>query len=73
MMMRKFGIKFSRHHPQGEAVRQAFIRVKSLNDWQAVLDTFYDVDGPGVDIDAARPEEATEVDCGAPVGAAGTA
>ncbi|MFW6060844.1 MAG: tRNA-dihydrouridine synthase, partial [Phycisphaeraceae bacterium] len=69
MMMRKFGIKFSRHHPQGESVRQAFIKVKCLDDWQAVLDAFYSVDGPGVDPDAARPAEATESECGAPVGA----
>lgn len=41
MMMRKFGIKFSRHHPDAEAVRQAFIQVKSLAEWQRVLDHFY--------------------------------
>jgi len=69
MMMRKFGIKFSRHHPDGESVRQAFIKVKCLDDWQAVLDTFYATDGPGVDTEAARPVEATEAGCGAPVGA----
>ncbi len=41
MMMRKFGIKFSRHHHDADAVRQAFIHVKSLADWRAVLDTHY--------------------------------
>lgn len=40
-MMRKFGIKFSRHHPDAEAVAKAFIAVKSLADWQAVLDEWY--------------------------------
>jgi len=40
-MMRKFGIKFSRHHPRAEAVKDAFIKVKSLAGWQAVLDEFY--------------------------------
>jgi len=40
-MMRKFGIKFSRHHPQPDAVKDAFIRVQSLADWRAVLDEFY--------------------------------
>jgi hypothetical protein len=28
-MMRKFGIKFSQHHPEPEAVKQKFIRCKS--------------------------------------------
>jgi nifR3 family TIM-barrel protein len=41
MMMRKFGIKFSRHHPQADQIKDAFIRVKSLADWQDVLDRFY--------------------------------
>lgn len=40
-LMRKFGIKFSRHHPQAVAVRQAFIRVQTLDAWQAVLAEFY--------------------------------
>ena len=40
-MMRKFGIKFSRHHPRAEAVKDAFIKVKSLAGWRAVLDEFY--------------------------------
>lgn len=40
-MMRKFGIKFSRHHPQGEEVAKAFIGVHTLADWQAVLERFY--------------------------------
>jgi nifR3 family TIM-barrel protein len=42
-MMRKFGIKFSRHHPQGEAVAKAFIAVKSMRDWHAALDAHYPV------------------------------
>lgn len=41
MMMRKFGIKFSHHHPQGDVVRDAFIKVKSLAEWRGVIDTFY--------------------------------
>ncbi len=41
MMMRKFGIKFARHHPVGDAVAKAFIAVKSLSDWRAVLDAHY--------------------------------
>jgi nifR3 family TIM-barrel protein len=41
MMMRKFGIKFSSHHPNPDAVKEAFIKVKSLSDWQLVLEDFY--------------------------------
>jgi nifR3 family TIM-barrel protein len=40
-LMRKFGIKFSRHHPDAEAVKDAFIRVSCLGDWRAALDAFY--------------------------------
>ena len=42
--MRKFGIRFAEHHPRGEAVRQRFIRVKSLDDWRGVLGDFYVVE-----------------------------
>ncbi|MEX0886900.1 MAG: hypothetical protein WD009_10725, partial [Phycisphaeraceae bacterium] len=48
MMMRKFGIKFSRHHHDADAVRKAFIRVQSLADWRAVLDAFYIDDAPPI-------------------------
>ena len=48
MMMRKFGIKFSRHHPAGEDVAKAFIAVASVADWRGVLDHFYSHDGAGV-------------------------
>jgi len=40
-MMRKFGIKFSRHQPQPDTVKDAFIRVTDLDDWRGVLDEFY--------------------------------
>lgn len=68
-MMRKFGIKFSRHHPDALAIKSAFIKVKSTDDWRAVLTDFYTQDGPGVTGDAALPPEA-EIDqaCGVPVG-----
>lgn len=68
-MMRKFGIKFSRHHPAGDAVKDAFIRVRSLDEWAAVLDTFYAVDGPGRSVDDALPDEAEPAAC-EPIGAA---
>jgi len=41
MMMRKFGIKFSRHHPNSDAVAKAFITVKSLDAWLDVLNEHY--------------------------------
>ncbi|MDP7029194.1 MAG: tRNA-dihydrouridine synthase family protein [Phycisphaerales bacterium] len=44
-MMRKFGIRFSVHHANGEAVRKEFIAVKCASDWQAVLDRWY-LSGP---------------------------
>lgn len=40
-MMRKFGIRFSTHHPEADAVRRRFIAVNTLEDWRAVLDEFY--------------------------------
>ncbi len=40
-MMRKFGIRFSAHHPDADAVRRRFIAVATLEDWRAVLDEFY--------------------------------
>ncbi len=63
-MMRKFGIRFARHHPEGDAVKKRFIGVKSLADWHAVLDEHYANDRAGVSIDDAIPEEATPAGCG---------
>mgnify|MGYP002624483358 CR=1 FL=1 len=39
MMMRKFGIKFSRHHARGDEVKDACIKVKSMADWHGVAET----------------------------------
>ena len=39
--MRKFGIRFSTHHPKGEEVRLRMIAVSSLAEWQTVLEDFY--------------------------------
>jgi nifR3 family TIM-barrel protein len=46
-VMRKFGIKYSRLHPEGERVRDAFVAVRSRHDWQRVLDAWYAEDLPG--------------------------
>ncbi|MCC5822111.1 MAG: tRNA-dihydrouridine synthase family protein [Phycisphaerales bacterium] len=42
--MRKFGLRFAEHHPRGDEVRQAFIRVASLEDWRGVLEGWYGAD-----------------------------
>lgn len=54
LMMRKFGIRFSRHHPRGEEVRRAFIGVGSTRDWMDVLARHYGAGaGGGRDADLA--------------------
>lgn len=39
--MRKFGIKYSRLHPQPEAVRAAFVTVSNPDQWRELLKTWY--------------------------------
>lgn len=41
LMMRKFGIKFSRHHHQSDEVANAFISVKNIEQWRNVIEQFY--------------------------------
>ncbi len=45
--MRKFGIKYSRLHPQAKAVRAAFVAVKRPEEWRTVLEEHYASDAPG--------------------------
>lgn len=40
-MMRKFGIKFSAHHPRGEQVKAEFIRARSVTEWMSVIERWY--------------------------------
>lgn len=40
-MMRKFGIKFSHHHPRGEQVKAEFIRCQNADDWRGVIERWY--------------------------------
>lgn len=47
-VMRKFGIKYARLHPQAQQVRDAFVAVARPADWQAVLSRWYAEDLPGV-------------------------
>ena len=51
-MMRKFGIRFASHPPQGEDVRKAMIGVSSLADWRAVLDAHYPAGAPAEPVPA---------------------
>jgi len=46
-LMRKFGIKYAILHPEHDAVRSAFVKVKNMDDWKVALDQFYSADGPG--------------------------
>lgn len=57
-MMRKFGIKFARHHPDHDAIKAGFIAVRSLAEWDRVLATHYADDGPGVPLDKVEQENA---------------
>lgn len=44
-LMRKFGIKYSELHPCGRSVRDAFIAVKTPDDFRGVLDAWYNPGG----------------------------
>jgi tRNA-dihydrouridine synthase B len=48
-VMRKFGIKYARLHPQWREVRDTFVAVRQPPDWQAVLARWYAEDLPGVE------------------------
>jgi tRNA-dihydrouridine synthase B len=58
--MRKFGIKYAASHPQYEAVREAFTKVRCLADWKSVLDRFYVDDLQGVYPDPAIHRQTSE-------------
>jgi tRNA-dihydrouridine synthase len=45
--MRKFGIKYAALHPQHLLVREAFVKVKTLDEWRLVLGQWYAEDLPG--------------------------
>jgi len=45
-IMRKFGIKYSELHPCARQVREAFIGVRTPEDWQRVLEQWYDPSQP---------------------------
>lgn len=41
-MMRKFGIKFARHHPNAAQVKSAFIACSNIAQWHTVINRCYD-------------------------------
>lgn len=45
--MRKFGIRFADHHPQGEIVRKRFIACQTMEEWREVLDECYKLEDAG--------------------------
>ncbi|MCA9179129.1 MAG: tRNA-dihydrouridine synthase [Planctomycetales bacterium] len=47
VLMRKFGIKYSALHPRHEQVREEFVKVRSREQWDAVLGRHYSEDLPG--------------------------
>lgn len=48
-VMRKFGIKYSRLHPQADQIRDAFVAARSPDQWLEVLEERYADDQPGVE------------------------
>ena len=62
-LMRKFGIKYSTSHPRHIEVRPHFARLRSREQWQAVLDQWYSEDEPGVYPSAGQLGQADQ--CGA--------
>jgi tRNA-dihydrouridine synthase B len=51
--MRKFGIKYAALHPQHLLAREAFAKVKNIDDWRAALNQWYATDLPGCHPDPA--------------------
>jgi nifR3 family TIM-barrel protein len=62
--MRKFGIKYSRLHPQPQEVRDAFIAVKEPADWATAFDRWYADDLPGRYPPAGPEDESEECEPG---------
>ena len=40
-LMRHVGIAYARQHPHPKEIRMAFVKVKTDDDWRAVLETYY--------------------------------
>ncbi|MEM9186488.1 MAG: tRNA-dihydrouridine synthase [Planctomycetota bacterium] len=65
--MRKFAIKYSRLHPDADAVRADFVSVKEAGAWRGVLDKWYAEDLPGVHpaVEEPNPLATTAAEAGA--------
>ena len=46
-MMRKFAIKYARLHPEHPDVRNAFARVRNVDEWRGTVDRWYTDNRPG--------------------------
>jgi tRNA-dihydrouridine synthase B len=60
--MRKMGIKYARFHPSAAEVKNAFINVRSLREWNDVLEKWYATEGPGVWPDPRAADEVNSDD-----------
>ncbi len=58
--MRKMGIKYARFHPSALEVKDEFINVRSLRDWNNVLTKWYSTDAPGVWPDPRAADEVND-------------
>jgi nifR3 family TIM-barrel protein len=58
--MRKMGIKYARFHPRSAEVKNEFINVRSLRDWNAVLANWYSTDGEGIWPDPKAADEVNQ-------------
>jgi nifR3 family TIM-barrel protein len=63
--MRKQGIKYARFHPEATAVKAAFIEIRSLREWEGVLERYYSDDRPGVWPAPGAADEVNETTCDA--------
>jgi nifR3 family TIM-barrel protein len=55
--MRRFAIYYARLHPDHQAVRIAFTRVRTVEDWNAVLESHYSEDRAGQHPPVDEPNE----------------
>ncbi len=58
--LRKFGIYYSKFHPNAKRVRLAFLAVKSAAEYNAVVDEWYGKDGQPADLPPADPADAAD-------------
>ena len=64
--MRKFGIKFAVHHPAPDAVKAAFITVRSTGEWRRILDEHYPIDEGSGSCQVAPDAASNRADAGGP-------